>query len=150
MKTNQFELSGIVGNAPELRFTPNGKSVATFSVYTKERWNGSDGAAHEKTQRHQITAWAAQADFAQQRVVKGTRVQIIGRIDQQSWGKGAQRQYKTVLVATEIVLLSFAAPEEQASDVPPAPQASAEPEMAVAPALEAEPKRTRRRVKAAE
>ena len=120
MKTNQFELSGFVGNAPELRFTPNGKSVATFSVYTRERWTGSDGATHEKTQRHQITAWATQAEFAQQRLVKGTRVQIIGRIDQQSWGEGTQRQYKTVLVATEIVLISFAAPEEQPNDVAPA------------------------------
>ena len=145
MKTNQFELSGIVGNAPELRFTPNGKSVATFSVYTRERWNGSDGAAHEKTQRHQITAWSAQAEFAQQRLTKGTRVQIVGRIDQQSWGEGAQRQYKTVLVTTEIVLLSYAAPEEQASDAAPAPEVAA-------PAPEAEPaapaKRPRRRAKA--
>ena len=145
MKTNQFELSGIVGNAPELRFTPNGKSVATFSVYTRERWNGSDGAAHEKTQRHQITAWSAQAEFAQQRLTKGTRVQIVGRIDQQSWGEGAQRQYKTVLVTTEILLLSYAAPEEQASDAAPAPEVAA-------PAPEAEPaapaKRPRRRAKA--
>jgi single-strand DNA-binding protein len=154
MKTNQFELSGFVGNAPELRFTPNGKSVATFSVYTRERWSGSDGAAHEKTQRHQITAWAAQADFAQQRLLKGTRVQIIGRIDQQTWGEGAQRQYKTVLIATEIVLVSFAAPEEQASDAAPALEAPSEPEAAVAPAPEVVPpapaKRPRRRAKAAE
>ena len=35
MKTNQFELSGFVGNIPELRFTPDGKSVATFSLYTQ-------------------------------------------------------------------------------------------------------------------
>jgi single-strand DNA-binding protein len=153
MKINQFELSGFVGNAPELRFTPNGKSVATFSVYTRERWSGSDGAAHEKTQRHQITAWAAQAEFAQQRLVKGTRVQIIGRIDQQTWGEGAQRQYKTVLVATEIVLISFAALEEQASDAAPAPEV-AEPSPAAAAAPVAEPaaptKRPRRRAKAAE
>jgi single-strand DNA-binding protein len=150
MKTNQFELSGFVGNAPELRFTPNGKSVATFSVYTRERWTGGDGAAHEKTQRHQITAWAAQAEFAQQRLVKGTRVQIIGRIDQQSWGEGTQRQYKTVLIATEIVLVSFAAPDGETSDTAPE---EAEPAPA-APAPDVEPaapaRRPRRRAKAAE
>jgi len=159
MKTNQFELSGFVGNAPELRFTPSGKSVATFSLYTRERWSGSDGAAHEKTQRHQITAWAAQAEFAQQRLVKGTRVQIIGRIDQQSWGEGAERQYKTVLVANEIVLISFAALEEAPSygaptleQAEPAPAAEPAPEAAdEAPAAEpAMPtKRPRRRAKPA-
>ena len=37
MKTNSFELRGFVGNPPDVRFTPNGKTVATFSLYTKER-----------------------------------------------------------------------------------------------------------------
>ena len=57
MKTNEFELSGFVGNTPDVRFTPNGKTVATFSLYTKERWTDSGGEQREKTQRHQITAW---------------------------------------------------------------------------------------------
>ena len=158
MKTNQFELSGFVGNAPELRFTPNGKPVATFSVYTRERWTGGDGAAHEKTQRHQLTAWSAQAEFAQQRRLEGTRVQIVGRIDQQSWGEGAQRQYKTVLVASEIVLVSFAAPEEPPSDVAPvleeadtAPAAEPAPAADVTPVAEpaAPASRPRRRTRPA-
>lgn len=143
MKTNQFELSGFVGNTPDVRFTPNGKAVATFSLYTRERWTDAGGEAREKTQRHQITAWSAQAEIAQRRLEKGTRVQIMGRIDQQSWGEGEQRQYKTVLVATEIVLVSFVAQEEApAADVPE----SAEPapaEAALAPTAEARPKRRR-------
>src|SRR6476660_6813520 len=106
MKTNYFELRGFVGNPPDVRFTPNGKTVATFSLYTKERWSDSSGEQREKTQRHQITAWGAQAEFAQQRLDKGTRIEITGRIDQQSWGEGESRQYKTVLVANEIMLLS--------------------------------------------
>jgi single-strand DNA-binding protein len=152
MKTNYFELSGFVGNTPDVRFTPNGKTVATFSLYTKERWTDGGGEQHEKTQRHQITAWSAQAEFAQQRLIKGTRVQVIGRIDQQSWGEGAERQYKTVLVANEIVLISFAAPEEQLSDVAPAGE-EVESTPDAEPALESEPatpsKRPRRRTKPA-
>ena len=128
MKTNQFELSGFVGNAPELRFTPNGTSVATFSVYTRERWTGGDGAAHEKTQRQRITAWAAQAEFAQQRLVKGTRVQIFGRIDQQSWGEGENRQYKTVLVANEIMIVRSPSDTTEVGEAPaPAADDTAKP-----------------------
>ena len=104
MKTNYFELRGMVGNPPEVHFTPNGKTVATFSVYTRERWSDSGGETREKSQRHQITAWGPLASFAQQRLSKGTRVEITGRIDQQSWGEGGSCQYKTVLVASEIVL----------------------------------------------
>ena len=134
MKTNYFELRGFVGNLPDVRFTPNGKTVATFSLYTKERWSDSSGEQREKTQRHQITAWGAQAEFAQQRLDKGTRVEITGRIDQQSWGEGESRQYKTVLVANEIMLVRSA---PDASDVvaPPAPAAddTAQPDTASAP-----------------
>ena len=148
MKTNQFELSGFVGNPPDARFTPNGKLVVTFSLYTRERWTDAGGEAREKTQRHQITAWSAQAEFAQQRLAKGTRVQVVGRIDQQAWGAGEQRQSTTVLVATEIVLVSFAAPEE----APAAASADAEPAAATepsAPEPAIEPKPLRRRAKRA-
>src|SRR5215208_663046 len=131
MKTNYFELRGFVGNPPDVRFTPNGKTVATFSLYTKERWSDSSGEQREKTQRHQITAWGAQAEFAQQRLEKGTRVEIIGRIDQQSWGEGENRQYKTVLVANEIMLVR-SAPDASDAALPPAPAAdnAAQPDTA--------------------
>jgi len=68
MKTNSFELRGFIGNLPNVRFTPNGKTVATFSLYTKEHWADGNSKQREKTQRHQITAWGAQAEFAQQRL----------------------------------------------------------------------------------
>jgi single-strand DNA-binding protein len=151
MKTNQFELSGFVGNTPDVRFTPNGKTVATFSLYTKERWTDSGGEQREKAQRHQITAWGAQAEFAQQRLRKGTRVQIAGRIDQQSWGEGEQRQYKIVLVANEILLISFAAPEEAPAGSEPrsdeegatSEQAASDAAPAAEPAVAVRPRRRR-------
>ncbi|MBK9715087.1 MAG: single-stranded DNA-binding protein [Kouleothrix sp.] len=88
----------------------------------------------------QITAWGAQAEVAQQRLAKGTRVQVIGRIDQQTWGAGAQRQYRTVLVATEIVLVSFAAPEEAPAEASAgAEQAAASEPSAPEPETESAP-----------
>lgn len=145
MKTNYFELRGFVGNPPDVRFTPNGKTVATFSLYTKERWSDSTGEQREKTQRHQITAWGAQAEFAQQRLDKGTRVEIIGRIDQQSWGEGENRQYKTVLVANEIMIVRSA---PDASDMAsPTPAADDATQPAADTATPSTPKR--RRMKAA-
>ena len=142
MKTNYFELRGFVGNLPDVRFTPNGKTVATFSLYTKERWSDSSGEQREKTQRHQITAWSAQAEFAQQRLEKGTRVEIIGRIDQQSWGEGEHRQYKTVLVANEIMLVRSPSDTSEVGEAPaPAADDTAKPAADAAPT--SAPKRRR-------
>ena len=134
MKTNYFELRGFVGNLPDVRFTPNGKTVATFSLYTKERWADGNGEQREKTQRHQITAWGAQAEFAQQRLEKGTRVELTGRIDQQSWGEGENRQYKTVLVANEIVLVRSPSDMADAGEAPaPAADDAGQPAADAAP-----------------
>jgi single stranded DNA-binding protein len=144
MKTNYFELRGIIGNPPDVRYTPNGKTVATFSLYTRERWSDSGSEAREKNQRHLITAWGPLASFAQQRLSKGTRVEITGRIDQQSWGEGESRQYKTVLVASEIVLISSKASQVAPEAVEPAAtdeQAAEEPN--VVEAAQTEPKRRR-------
>jgi single-stranded DNA-binding protein len=58
-----------------------------------------------RLQCHQIIAWGAQAEFVHQYLNKDTRVKIIGQIDQLCWGKGENRQYKTVLIANEIVLV---------------------------------------------
>ena len=144
MKTNSFELRGFVGNPPDVRFTPNGKTVATFSLYTKERWSDSSGEQREKTQRHQITAWGAQAEFAQQRLEKGTRVEIIGRIDQQSWGEGEHRQYKTVLVANEIMLVRSPSDTSDVGEASaPAADNAAQPESDATPAPTPKRRRTK-------
>ncbi len=141
MKTNYFELRGFVGNLPDVRFTPNGKTVATFSLYTKERWADGNGEQREKTQRHQITAWGTQAEFAQQRLEKGTRVELTGRIDQQSWGEGENRQYKTVLVANEIMIVRSA--PEAADMASPTPAADDAAQPAADAATTSMPKRRR-------
>jgi single-strand DNA-binding protein len=147
MKTNSFELRGFVGNLPDVRFTPNGKTVATFSVYTKERWTDSNGEQREKTQRHQITAWGAQAEFVQQRLEKGTRVEPTGRIDQQSWGEGEHRQYKTVLVANEIMIVRSPSDTSDAGEAPAqAADAAAQPAADAAPLSAPKRRRTKRAV----
>ena len=140
MKTNSFELRGFVGNPPDVRLTPNGKAVATFSLYTRERWNDSGGESREKTQRHQITAWGALAEFAERRLTKGTRVEITGRIDQQNWGEGESRQYKTVLVANEIVLVRSPSDAADVAETPAPDEDTASP---AAEPVESMPKRRR-------
>ncbi|MBK9715092.1 MAG: single-stranded DNA-binding protein [Kouleothrix sp.] len=121
--------------AQRLRRQPTGRAVHPEWQDGRDVQPVHQGALERRERRgaredpRQITAWGAQAEVAQQRLAKGTRVQVIGRIDQQTWGAGAQRQYRTVLVATEIVLVSFAAPEE----TPAAASADAEQAAATEP-----------------
>jgi hypothetical protein len=91
----------------------------------------------------QITAWEPLASFGQQRLRKGTRIEVTGRIEQQSWGEGESRQYKTVLVASEIMLLSNRSDAALATEEPAPADEQADQEPDVAPAAKAEPKRRR-------
>jgi ELWxxDGT repeat protein len=71
-----------------------------------------------------LRASAARLYFA---VNDGSRVQLIGRIDQQSWGEGDSRQSKTVLVATEIALIGEAIEAALAAQQPAAGAAATDP-----------------------
>ncbi|MBK9713288.1 MAG: hypothetical protein IPO81_18530 [Kouleothrix sp.] len=82
MKTNQFELSGFVGNPPDAQFTPDGRLVVTFNLY--QGGAGATGAARRARRPKADHRLGRAGQVAQQRLAKGTRVRVIRRIDQQA------------------------------------------------------------------
>lgn len=73
-------LVGNLGRDPEVRFTPSGKAVASFSVATSERWNDGSGNPQERTEWHNIVVWGKQAENCGQYLAKGRSVLIEGQI----------------------------------------------------------------------
>ena len=57
MSVNKVILVGNLGKDVELRYTPSGAAVATFSLATSEKYKDKDGNAQEKTEWHNIVAW---------------------------------------------------------------------------------------------
>jgi single-strand DNA-binding protein len=51
---NKVILVGFLGASPELKFTAQGKAVATFSLAVNERWRDSEGAQQESVQWFRI------------------------------------------------------------------------------------------------
>ena len=97
---NRVTLIGNLGRDPELRSTPGGTSVATFSVATSERWNDKDGNQQERTEWHNVVAWGRQAEVCSQYLRKGSGVYIEGRLQTRSWEDKQGNQRKT----TEIIM----------------------------------------------
>jgi len=87
MSVNKAILLGRLGKDPELRYTPSGKAVASFSLATSERWTGQDGQKNESTTWHNIVAWGKQAELIKEYLRKGREVYIEGRIDNRSYEK---------------------------------------------------------------
>ncbi len=100
----------IIGNLtrdPEIRNTPSGQTVASFSVATNLVWNDQNGQQQSKTEFHNIIAWRKLGEICGQYLTKGIKVYIEGRLQTSEWNApdGAKRQ-KTEIVADNMIILT--------------------------------------------
>lgn len=103
---NKVMLIGQVGRDPEMRYTPSGKPVTSFSLATSRTWITADGERREATEWFNIVAWRELAEICKQYLRKGSTVYIEGRLQTRSWeGADGQRHYRTEVVADEMILL---------------------------------------------
>ena len=70
---NKVLLIGNLGRDPEVRSTPSGQPVASFTLATNRRWRDKSGAKQEQTEWHNIVVWGRQAEIAGQYLTKGSR-----------------------------------------------------------------------------
>ncbi len=74
----QIILVGNLGQDPEMRYTPSGVPVTSFSLAVNRVWTGQDGQRQEKTTWFRVTAWQREAELASQYLSKGRQVLVIG------------------------------------------------------------------------
>jgi len=72
---------GNVGRDAEMRFTPSGQAVASFSVATNRQYTASSGEQVKETVWFRISAWGKQAEICNQYVKKGMKVLVEGRLN---------------------------------------------------------------------
>ncbi len=103
---NKVMLIGNLGRDPEIRFTPEGSPVASFSIATGETWTDKNGTRQERTEWHNIVAWNKLADLAKRYLSKGRQVYIEGRIRTREWDdRDGNKRKTTEIIATQMVLL---------------------------------------------
>lgn len=111
ISVNKVILVGNLGKDPELRSTPQGKSVCTFSLATTERY--LDKVTNEwkdVTEWHNVVIWERLADYAAQRLKKGSKIYLEGSLKHRSYeGKDGVTRYITEVLARELV--AFDRPE---------------------------------------
>lgn len=100
--TNKIWLIGRICKDPELKYTQSGTSVASFSIANNYAYT-TNGEKKEKVSFFNIVAWGKQGEIIAQYLKKGSKVSIIGRLDQRSW----QAQDGTKKYAVEIILEEF-------------------------------------------
>ena len=106
MSVNKVILVGNLGKDPELRYTPAGVAVATFSLATSERYKDRNGEMQEKTEWHNVVAWRQLAEICGKFLHKGKQVYIEGKIQTRSYDdKDGNKRYITEIVADQMQML---------------------------------------------
>jgi len=125
---NKAILIGNLGKDPELRYTPSGQAVATFSIATTEKWRDKEGQQQENTTWHNIVCWARNAEIANEYLSKGKPVYIEGRIQNRSYeDKDGVKKWMSEVVVQRLQLLGYKSdqsrPSQPPSGTPPEPPA---------------------------
>jgi len=102
---NKVQLIGNLGKDPELKYTPSGVAVATFSIATSESWKDQDGNQQEKTEWHNIVAWRKLAEICGEYLKKGKKVYLEGKLQTRNYEKDGIKRYVTEIVADQLIML---------------------------------------------
>ncbi|HVI68917.1 MAG TPA: single-stranded DNA-binding protein [Magnetospirillaceae bacterium] len=102
---NQVILMGNLTRDPELRTTPGGQSVCSFSLAVNRSWQGQDGQTQEAVDYFDVTAWGKLGELVNQYMAKGRKCLVQGRLSQRSWEKDGQKHSKVEVVASDVTFL---------------------------------------------
>jgi single-strand DNA-binding protein len=103
---NKVQLIGNLTRDPELRYTPNGNAVCTFSLATNRSWSTDSGEKREEVDFHRIVAWNKLAELCSQFLTKGRKVYVEGRLSTRNWtGQDGVQKTTTEVVIDDMILL---------------------------------------------
>lgn len=104
---NKVMIIGIVGRDPEMRFTPNGQSVSSFSIACDRFWHSPQGERQVDTDWFNVVVWGDLAETVKQSLYKGCLAYVEGGLQTRVWKDDEGSQHRRVeIVAQEIMLLS--------------------------------------------
>ncbi len=102
---NQVTLMGNLTRDPELRQTPNGQNVCSFSLALNRSYKDSSGEWQEATDYIDIVAWGPLAERVAQYLTKGRRCLVQGRLQSRSWEQDGNKRSKVEVLANDVTFL---------------------------------------------
>jgi len=102
---NQVTLMGNLTRDPELRQTPNGQNVCSFSLALNRSYKDGSGEWQEVTDYIDIVSWGPLAERVAQYLTKGRRCLVQGRLQSRSWEQDGQKRSKVEVLANDVTFL---------------------------------------------
>lgn len=103
MSLNKCMIIGNLGRDPEMRYTPSGQAVTQFTVATNRNFRDAQGEWQSETEWFRVVVWGQQAERTAERLRKGHKVYVEGRIQTRQWeDQTGNKRYTTELVANQV------------------------------------------------
>ncbi|MBT3389767.1 MAG: single-stranded DNA-binding protein [Chloroflexi bacterium] len=117
---NKVMIIGHLGRDPEMRYTPSGRPVTTFSVATNRSWSTADGERRTDTEWFNVVTWNKLAEICNQYLTKGQQVYIEGRLQTRRWEDSNGTRHTSVeVVANEMTILGDRRGSDEIDDEEP-------------------------------
>jgi len=115
---NKVIIVGNLGRDPEVRYTPDGASIANVTIATTDTWKDkATGEKKEATEWHRVVFFGKLAEIVGQYLKKGRQVYVEGALRTRKWtDKEGHERYSTEIVANEMKMLGS---REGMGDAPP-------------------------------
>ncbi len=98
---NKVVLMGNLTRDPELRTTPNGQTVCSFSLAVNRSWKNQNGEQQEAVDYIDCNIWGKPAEIINQYMKKGSGILVSGRLQQRSWEQEGQKRSKVEVVVED-------------------------------------------------
>lgn len=114
---NKVMIIGNVGRDPEMRYTPSGKPVTSFSIATSRFYSTPEGERKQETEWFNIVTWNRLAETCNQFLTKGRQAYVEGSLRTRTWeGRDGQKRTSVEIIANRVLFLdkqtTAALPEE--------------------------------------
>jgi len=98
---NKVVVLGNLTRDPELRSTPNGQNVASFSLAVNRSWKNASGETQEAVDYFDCVAWGKAGELISQYMQKGRAILVSGRLASRSWEQDGNKRSKVEIVVED-------------------------------------------------
>lgn len=102
MNVNLAIIVGNITRDPEMKVTPSGHNVCSFSVATNKTWYDKQNQKQERAEFHNVVAWGKAAENIAKYMRKGSQIYVEGELQTRSWDKDGVKHYRTEINARAI------------------------------------------------
>ena len=115
---NKVIILGNLTRDPELRTTPSGQTVCSFSLAVNRSWKNAAGETQEAVDYIDCNAWGKAGEIISQYMQKGRALLVSGRLQQRSWEQDGQKRSKVEVVVEDFNFVGSAAAGDAAAVAP--------------------------------